>query len=107
MNGGEEKEVMIIGEKKKNESKKEKEEIQIQLDQIKYPLMIKYKYSNKEILDYLGQIENSISFDKNNFVNIIDDIMDIKMKNLEINKRENLDKIIPKNNPLLSFKGNK
>ena len=69
--------------------------------------MIKYKYSNKEILDYLGQIENSISFDKNNFVNIVDDIMDIKMKNLEINKRENLDKIIPKNNPLLSFKGNK
>jgi hypothetical protein len=69
--------------------------------------MIKYKYSNKEILDYLGKIENSISFDKNNFVNIVDDIMDSKMKNLEIKEREKFDKIIPKNNPLLTFKGNK
>ena len=95
------------GREKKNEPKKEKEEIQIQLDQIKYSLMIKYKYSNKEILDYLEKIENSISFDKNNFVNIVDDIMDSKMKNLEIKEREKFDKIIPKNNPLLTFKGNK
>ena len=95
------------GREKKNEPKKEKEEIQIQLDQIKYSLMIKYKYSNKEILDYLEKIENSISFDKNNFVNIVDDIMDSKMKNLEIKEREKYDKIIPKNNPLLTFKGNK
>ena len=29
------------------------------------------------------------------------------MKNLEIKEREKFDKIIPKNNPLLTFKGNK
>jgi len=109
---------MIIGEekikmirkkakKKKNEGKKKKEEIQINLDQIKYSLMIKYKYSNKEIVDYLKKIEEEIIYDKNNFKNIIEDVVDNKMKKLEIIEREKFDNVIPKNNPLLSFKGGK
>ncbi len=69
--------------------------------------MIKYKYSNKEIVDYLKKIEEEIIYDKNNFKNIIEDIVDNKMKKLEIIEREKFDNVIPKNNPLLSFKGGK
>jgi len=94
-------------EEKKNEGKKKKEEIQINLDQIKYSLMIKYKYSNKEIVDYLKKIEEEIIYDKNNFKNIIEDVVDNKMKKLEIIEREKFENVIPKNNPLLSFKGGK
>ena len=69
--------------------------------------MIKYKYSNKEIVDYLKKIEEEIIYDKNNFKNIIEDVVDNKMKKLEIIEREKFDNVIPKNNPLLNFKGGK
>ena len=89
-----------------NDYQKGIEDLKVQLDDVKYPIFIKEKYTNKEILDYLAQIKSEIKFDENNFSRIIDDIIDKeKMKNLELeNKKENE---IPKNNPLLNFKKEK
>ena len=85
--------------------KNEVEEIQIQLDNVKYPLMIKNKYSNKDIVDYYLSIKDSIKFEQGNFKNDIGEIINKdKMKSLAVMERDNLDKVLPKNNPLLNFK---
>ena len=75
----------------------------MQLDGVKYPIIIKEKYSDKEILDYLAMIKKDIKFDEKNFTRIIDDIIDKdKIKNLELENKKEYE--IPKNNPLLNFK---
>ena len=89
---------------KKYEVKGKNEEIQIQLEKIKYSLMIKNSYSNKEIVDYFDKVKDEFKFDKNNFKYFNEEIMSENMKNLEIKEREKLENIIPKNNPLLNFK---
>ena len=82
------------------------EELKAQLDDVKYPIFIKDKYTNKDMLDYLAKIKNDIKFNEKNFANIIDDIIDKnKMKNLELENKKEYE--IPKNNPLLNFKGGK
>ena len=82
------------------------EELRVQLDDVKYPIFIKEKYSNKEMLDYLSKIKNNITFNEKNFVNFIDDIIDKeKMKNLELENKKEYE--VPKNNPLLNFKKGK
>ena len=86
-----------------NDYQKGIEDLKVQLDDVKYPIFIKEKYTNKEILDYLAQIKSEIKFDENNFSRIIDDIIDKeKMKNLELENKKEYE--IPKNNPLLNFK---
>ncbi len=83
-----------------NDYQKDIEDLKVQLDDVKYPIFIKEKYTNKEILDYLAQIKSEIKFDENNFSRIIDDIIDKeKMKNLELENKKEYE--IPKNNPLL------
>jgi hypothetical protein len=78
----------------------------VQLDDVKYPIFIKEKYSNKEMLDYLSKIKNSITFNEKTFVNIVDDIIDKeKIKNLELENKKEYE--VPKNNPLLNFKKGK
>ena len=89
-----------------NDYQKGIEDLKVQLDDVKYPIFIKEKYTNKEILDYLAQIKSEIKFDENNFSRIIDDIIDKeKMKNLELENKKEYE--IPKNNPLLNFKKEK
>jgi hypothetical protein len=89
-----------------NDYQKDIEDLKVQLDDVKYPIFIKEKYTNKEILDYLAQIKSEIKFDENNFSRIIDDIIDKeKMKNLELENKKEYE--IPKNNPLLNFKKEK
>ena len=85
-------------------AKNEVEEIQIQLDNVKYPLMIKNKYSNKEMVDFYYKIKSSVKYDKANFKNEIEDIMMKEQKvKLAIAERDNLTNEMPKNNPLLNF----
>lgn len=85
-------------------AKNEVEEIQIQLDNVKYPLIIKNKYSNKEMVDFYNKIKNSVKYDKANFKNEIEDIMMKEQKTkLAIAERDNLNNEMPKNNPLLNF----
>jgi hypothetical protein len=82
------------------------EELRSELDEVKYPIFIKEKYTNKDMLDYLAKIKKDICFDEKNFVNIIDDIIDKnKMKNLELENKKEYE--VPKNNPLLNFKKGK
>ena len=82
----------------------QKNEIQIQLDNVKYPLMIKNKYSNKEMVDFYNKIKSSVKYDKANFKNEIEDIMMKEQKvKLAIAERDNLTNEMPKNNPLLNF----
>ena len=89
-----------------NDYQKDVEDLRVQLDDVKYPIFIKEKYSNKEILDYLAQIKSQIKFEEKNFTRIIDDIIDKeKMKNLELENKKEYE--IPKNNPLLNFKKEK
>jgi len=89
-----------------NDYQKDVEDLRVQLDDVKYPIFIKEKYSNKEILDYLGQIKSQIKFEEKNFTRIIDDIIDReKMKNLELENKKEYE--VPKNNPLLNFKKEK
>jgi hypothetical protein len=89
-----------------NDYQKGIEDLKVQLDDVKYPIFIKEKYTNKEILDYLAQIKSEIKFDEKNFSRIIDDIIDKeKMKNLELENKKEYE--IPKNNPLLNFKKEK
>ena len=89
-----------------NDYQKGIEDLKVQLDDFKYPIFIKEKYTNKEILDYLAQIKSEIKFDEKNFSRIIDDIIDKeKMKNLELENKKEYE--IPKNNPLLNFKKEK
>ena len=85
-------------------AKNEVEEIQIQLDNVKYPLIIKNKYSNKEMVDFYMKVKDSIKYDKSNFKHEIEDIMsDKQTKALIIAERDNLSNVMPKNNPLLNF----
>ena len=89
-----------------NDYQKDVEDLRVQLDDVKYPIFIKEKYSNKEILDYLGQIKSQIKFEEKNFTRIIDYIIDReKMKNLELENKKEYE--VPKNNPLLNFKKEK
>ena len=89
-----------------NDYQKDVEDLRVQLDDVKYPIFIKEKYSNKEILDYLGQIKSQIKFEEKNFTRIVDDIIDReKMKNLELENKKEYE--VPKNNPLLNFKKEK
>jgi len=82
------------------------DDLKIQLNDVKYPILIKEKYTNKEMLDYLSMIKNEIKFDEKNFVKIVDDIIDRNnIKNLEIEDKKEYE--IPKNNPLLNFKKGK
>ena len=91
---------------KDNNYQNDVEELRAQLDDVKYPIFIKEKYTNKDMLDYLAKIKNDIKFNENNFANIIDDIIDKnKMKKLELESKKEYE--IPKNNPLLNFKGGK
>ena len=91
---------------KNNDYQKDVEELRVQLDEVKYPIFIKEKYSNKDILDYLAKIKNDIKFNEKNFVNIIDDIIcKDNMKNLELENKKEYE--VPKNNPLLNFKKGK
>ena len=89
-----------------NENQKEIDELKIQLDDVKYPIFIKEKYTNKEMLDYLAKIKDGIKFEEKNFTRIVDDIIDRnKMKVLELENKKEYE--IPKNNPLLNFKKEK
>ena len=90
----------------KYDNQKDIEELKIELDEVKYPIFIKEKYTNKDMLDYLSKIKKDITFDEKNFVNVIDDIIDKeKMKNLELENKKEYE--VPKNNPLLNFKRGK
>ena len=85
-----------------NDYQKDIDDLREQLDDVKYPIFIKEKYSNNEILDYLDSIKNDIKFEEKNFLKIIDDIIDRnKMKSLELENKKEYE--IPKNNPLLNF----
>jgi len=91
---------------KNNDYQKDVEELRVQLDEVKYPIFIKEKYSNKDMLDYLAKIKKDITFNEKNFVNIIDDIIcKDNMKNLELENKKEYE--VPKNNPLLNFKKGK
>ena len=91
---------------KNNDYQKDVEELRVQLDEVKYPIFIKEKYSNKDMLDYLAKIKKDIKFNEKNFVNIIDDIIcKDNMKNLELENKKEYE--VPKNNPLLNFKKGK
>ena len=82
------------------------DELRSQLDEVKYPIFIKEKYINKDMLDYLSKIKNGISFNEKNFVNIIEDIIaKDKIRNLELKSKKEYK--VPKNNPLLNFKKGK
>ena len=85
---------------------KEEDELRVQLDGVRYPVFIKEKYSNKEMLEYLENIKDDLKFEENNFSRIIDDIITKdKMKVLELENKKEYE--IPKNNPLLNFKKEK
>ena len=85
-----------------NDYQKDIDDLREQLDDVKYPIFIKEKYSNNEILDYLDSIKNDIKFEEKNFLKIVDDIIDRnKMKSLELENKKEYE--IPKNNPLLNF----
>ena len=91
---------------KYNNNQQNIDELKIQLNDVKYPILIKEKYSNKEILEYLSMIKNEIKFDEKNFLTIVDDIIDRnKMKNIELEDKKEYES--PKNNPLLNFKKGK
>ena len=91
---------------KYNDYQQDVEDLKSQLDEVKYPVFIKEKYSNKEILDYLAQIKEGIKFEEKNFSRIVDDIIDRnKMRHLELENKKEYE--IPKNNPLLNFKKEK
>ena len=91
---------------KNNDYQKDVEDLRVQLDEVKYPIFIKEKYSNKDMLDYLAKIKKDIKFNEKNFVNIIDDIIcKDNMKNLELENKKEYE--VPKNNPLLNFKKGK
>ena len=88
--------------KNNNDYQKDVEDLKPKLDDVKYPLFIKEKYSNKEMLEYLAKIKSEIKFDEKNFGKIIDDIIDkTKIKNLELENKTEYE--VPKNNPLLNF----
>ena len=92
--------------RKENKYDNDVEELRIQLDEVKYPIFIKEKYTNKDMLDYLAKIKSNINFNEKNFINIVDDIIDKeKMKNLELENKKEYE--VPKNNPLLNFKKGK
>jgi len=79
------------------------DELKVKLNDVKYPIFIKEKYTNNEILDYLDTIKKDIIFNEDNFVNFIEDIIDKdNMKQLEIENKKSIE--VPKNNPLLNFK---
>ena len=91
---------------KENKYDNDVEELRVQLDEVKYPIFIKEKYTNKDMLDYLAKIKSNINFNEKNFINIVDDIIDKeKMKNLELENKKEYE--VPKNNPLLNFKKGK
>jgi hypothetical protein len=91
---------------KENKYDNDVEELRVQLDEVKYPIFIKEKYTNKDMLDYLAKIKSNINFNEKNFVNIVDDIIDKeKMKNLELENKKEYE--VPKNNPLLNFRKGK
>ena len=81
----------------------EVEELKIQLNDVKYPIFIKEKYNNREILGYFAKIKNEIKYDDKIFTNFIDDVIDKdKMKVIELESKKEFE--VPKNNPLLNFK---
>ena len=85
-----------------NEYQKDVEDLKPQLENVNYPILIKEKYSNKDMLEYLAKIKSQIKFDEKNFGIIIDDIIDnTKIKNLELENKNEYE--VPKNNPLLNF----
>ena len=85
-----------------NDYQKDVEDLKPQLDNVNYPLFIKEKYSNKDMLEYLAKIKSEIKFDEKNFGKIIEDIIDqTKIKNLELENKTEYE--VPKNNPLLNF----
>ena len=85
-----------------NDYQKDVEDLKPQLDNVNYPLFIKEKYSNKDMLEYLAKIKSEIKFDEKNFGKIIEDIIDqTKIKNLELESKTEYE--VPKNNPLLNF----
>lgn len=89
-----------------NDYQKDIDDLREQLDDVKYPIFIKEKYSNNEILDYFDSIKNDIKFEEKNFLKIVDDIIDRnKMKSLELENKKEYE--IPKNNPLLNFRKGK
>ena len=86
-----------------------KEEMQIPLDNVMYPIIIKYKYSNKEIMECYNKIKDELCNSNNNSNNLFkkefEDIMLVNtFKQLSIGVNDDLNTIIPKNNPLLNFK---
>ena len=83
-----------------------KEEMQIPLDNVMYPIIIKYKYSNKEIMECYNKIKDELCSNSNNlFKKEFEDIMLVNtFKQLNVGVNEDLNTIIPKNNPLLNFK---
>ena len=85
-----------------NDYQKDVEDLKPQLDNVNYPLFIKEKYSNKDMLEYLAKIKSEIKFDEKNFGKIIEDIIDqTKIKSLELESKTEYE--VPKNNPLLNF----
>lgn len=76
-------------------------------DKVKYPLDVKYKYSNREIVDFYMKNKESFGFNENIFKVNIDDIMCKDNKKLIVAEKDNLSAEIPKNNPLLNFRGQK
>ena len=85
-----------------NDYQKDVEDLKPQLDNVNYPLFIKEKYSNKDMLEYLAKIKSEIKFDEKNFGKIIEDIIDqTKIKSLELESKTEYE--VPKNSPLLNF----
>ena len=85
-----------------NDYQKDVEDLRAQLDDVKYPILIKEKYTNKEMLEYLAKIKSEIKFDEKKFGKIVEDIIDsTKVKNLELENKKEYE--VPKNNPLLNF----
>ena len=85
-----------------------KEEMQIPLDNVMYPIIIKYKYSNKEIMECYNKLKDELcNSNSNMFKKEFEDIMLVNtFKQLSISVNDDLNTIIPKNNPLLNFKPN-
>ena len=85
-----------------------KEEMQIPLDNVKYPIIIKYKYSNKEIIECYNKLSSSVNSGSSSnelFKKEFEDIMLVNsFKQLSIGVNDDLNTMIPKNNPLLHFK---
>jgi hypothetical protein len=91
-----------------------KEEMQIPLDNVMYPIIIKYKYSNKEIMECYNKIKDELCSSNSNsnnnlFKKEFEDIMLVNtFKQLSVGVNDDLNTIvIPKNNPLLNFKPSK